>query len=639
MLLVGDKGATLVLLLILCSVLATLPNIGIVEASGTIYIRADGTVEGTDKIQRNGNVYTLTDNIYDSIVVQKDNIVVDGAGYTLQGNGNYIGIHLQERNSITVRNVRIRGFSTGIMLWGSSNTIIGNTITNNDNGVDIPPHSNYNTVSGNSITNNNDFGIRLGYLADNNNIHGNNIVNNANGIWLWRSSNYNTISGNNIMNSDYGIKLEDSSNNNAIYENTIVNNANGIILAPSSTTSLAPPSNNNIHRNNIANNDVGIKLKDSPNNNIHGNNITDNKDFGILLHDSPNNTIYENNIIANNQGIHLSGGWPTYAPNNKIFGNNVTKNGVGISFFSTSNSVLKNNNMVDNEQNFFVTGLELSHFIHVVDTSNTVNGKPMYYWVNERDKTVPSNAGYVALINCKNVTVQNLELANDVQGVLLTYTTNSTIAKNIMTNSGVGIRLDHSSRNTIDANTITNNGCGIEFVESSSNNIHGNYIVNNSKGIYLYFAPNNTIFENLIEDNHIGLSFFSIYISSSGNLIYNNNLINNTQQVDFSYVLFGGDAANIWDSGEIGNYWSNYNGTDTNHDGIGDTPYIINDYNQDNYPLVNPVVIPEFPDTTPHTSESFPTTWIVAATVIIAVVGTALLIYFRRSKNTGKIKK
>ena len=84
-LLVGDRGASLFLLLILCSILVTLPNIGMVEASGTIYIRADGNVEGTDKIQRDGNVYTFTDNIYEPLVVEKDNIVVDGAGYSIEG--------------------------------------------------------------------------------------------------------------------------------------------------------------------------------------------------------------------------------------------------------------------------------------------------------------------------------------------------------------------------------------------------------------------------------------------------------------------------------------------------------------------------------------------------------------------------
>jgi hypothetical protein len=51
---------------------------------------------------------------------------------------------------------------------------------------------------------------------------------------------------------------------------------------------------------------------------------------------------------------------------------------------------------------------------------------------------------------------------------------------------------------------------------------------------------------------------------------------------------------NIWDNGTTGNYWSDYVGQDVNNDGIGDSPYIINENNQDNYPLMEPTVIPEF---------------------------------------------
>ena len=59
---------------------------GLVRANGIIYIRADGSVEGTDKILKDGDLYTFTDNIINqSIIVEKDNVVVDGAGYTLGG--------------------------------------------------------------------------------------------------------------------------------------------------------------------------------------------------------------------------------------------------------------------------------------------------------------------------------------------------------------------------------------------------------------------------------------------------------------------------------------------------------------------------------------------------------------------------
>ena len=59
------------------------------EAAGTIYIRADGSIDPpTAPISRDGDTYTFTDNIYDSIVIQRGDVVVDGAGYTLQGTGS-----------------------------------------------------------------------------------------------------------------------------------------------------------------------------------------------------------------------------------------------------------------------------------------------------------------------------------------------------------------------------------------------------------------------------------------------------------------------------------------------------------------------------------------------------------------------
>src|SRR3990170_8806158 len=61
---------------------------------GSVYIADDGSVVGTNTIQRNGNIYTLTANISGGIQVQKSNILIDGAGYTVQGNGNGTGIDL-----------------------------------------------------------------------------------------------------------------------------------------------------------------------------------------------------------------------------------------------------------------------------------------------------------------------------------------------------------------------------------------------------------------------------------------------------------------------------------------------------------------------------------------------------------------
>jgi len=87
-------------------------NIQTIKASGTIYITADGSVDpDTAPISSVDNItYIFTDNIYDEIVVERDYIVVDGAGYTLQGTGSEIGIYLLLRSNVTIKNMEIKNF-------------------------------------------------------------------------------------------------------------------------------------------------------------------------------------------------------------------------------------------------------------------------------------------------------------------------------------------------------------------------------------------------------------------------------------------------------------------------------------------------------------------------------------------------
>jgi parallel beta-helix repeat protein len=194
----------IMLTLLLISMLTLAVNIPPVKASGTIYIRADGSIDPpTAPISTTDYItYTFTDNIYDSIVIERNHIVVDGAGYTLQGVEAYDskGIYLSGRYDVTIKNTNIKNFSYGICLEGSF----------------------YNIISGNNITNN-EYGIRLYYFSNYNSIVGNNITNNVKGIGLCTDSDYNSISGNNIINNSCGIYLEYSSLNE-FYHNNIINN-------------------------------------------------------------------------------------------------------------------------------------------------------------------------------------------------------------------------------------------------------------------------------------------------------------------------------------------------------------------------------------------------------------------------------
>jgi len=121
-------------------------------------------------------------------------------------------------------------------------------------------------------------------------------------------------------------------------------------------------------------------------------------------------------------------------------------------------------------------------------------------------------------------------------------------------------------------------------------------------------------------------------------MISNNNYVNNTIQFSANedYYLTWGGSRSINTVSQ--NYWSNYNGTDADGDGIGDTTYIIDAYNADHYPLMKPIAIPELPDGADNNgsdkTEPFPTLTVLAVSItVVALVAVSLLVYFKRRKR------
>jgi parallel beta-helix repeat protein len=175
-------------------------------------------------------------------------------------------------------------------------------------------------------------------------------------------------------------------------------------------------------------------------------------------------------------------------------------------------------------------------------------------------------------------------------GINLSLRTNVTIVNVEIENFVSGVYLYSSNQNNVSQNNITgNSGYGIYFYSSSNNNVLGNSITANTFGVFLDSSSNNNIFENKIQSNSEG-----VYAQNSqNNEILHNNFIDNTEQAHAEA------SANVWDGGypSGGNYRNDYSGTDhrcgpnqdhSGSDGMGDTPYIIDSNNQDNYPLMNP---------------------------------------------------
>jgi len=94
------------------------------------------------------------------------------------------------------------------------------------------------------------------------------------------------------------------------------------------------------------------------------------------------------------------------------------------------------------------------------------------------------------------------------------------------------------------------------------------------------------------------LVFISVLLPQDNN-IYHNTFNGNLWQT----YIESSSTDNLWDDGypSGGNFWSDYSGIDAYYgpsqnkigsDGIGDTPYVIDTNNVDNYPLMNPWVAP-----------------------------------------------
>jgi len=500
-----EKSASvLVVLLFLSVVLVSLPQIEMVKAEETIYIRADGTVEGTDKIHRNGNVYTLTDNIdvYKGSVpfgagikVERNDVVIDGGGYSIQAREYvYSGIDLAGRSNVTIKNMQIRDFNHGFRLAGSSG----------------------NTISGNDISGTSDNGYPI----------------------VWKSSN-NDIIGNNITAYEYGVFF-------------------------------------------------------------------------------------------------------MFSYNNTLLGNEITNNECGVYFEHSSNNVLRNNHLNENKESIHLVFHDLSDVVHDIDASNTIDGKPVYYWVNQQNKVVPADAGFVGIINCTNITVQNLNLTNNPEGILLVSTTDSIITHNNIENSGTGLSIKNSQNVTVIGNHVTgisvvgsnsiviirndvanSRGVGISLTDSKGVIVSGNNITANSNGgVKLLFSNGNNVSHNCIADNqYAGIDIVghnilfcsenrfigNTLIENNGwgirlsgaenNTFYHNNFIDNkvSDGLQVSNPWFWGHPEkNVWDNGFEGNYWSDYvtrypNATEIDGSGIGNTPFVVNEVNVDRYPLMVPI--------------------------------------------------
>jgi parallel beta-helix repeat protein len=419
------------------------------------------------------------------------------------------------------------------------------------------------------------------------------------GIELYRVDNSQLVENNCSFNRR-GIHLTDG-NNHTISGNTVNNNTReGIYL----TVSIYSSVNNTISGNTANNNPSGIHLSSSNYNNITGN-FVNNNNVGIWVEDCYKINVLGNIVNNNDLGIMLSDA------NHTVSGNIMNECGLGVSSASSIEELCSYN----------------------IDTTNLVNGKPLYYECDETHlgSSDFTNAGQVILVNCTDSIISNLDFSfcsngiaiyycsgitilgnngfNQIIGIMLFYSYNNTISENIESsnenygiyiavgdnntvigntanyNNDYGIYLSSSNNNTLSGNIAnSNNNDGISLDRSDYNTISGNTVNSNEIGIRLDESNNNTVTQNMIKGNNGGLWIEALpgLFDSSENSIFLNCFIDNNNNA------YDEGTNNYWDNGIKGNYWSDYTGSDAGGDGIGDVPYNITGPagSQDNFPLM-----------------------------------------------------
>lgn len=381
------------------------------------------------------------------------------------------------------------------------------------------------------------------------------IKSNFYGIYL-KNCSLSTVNGSFFENNNLAVWFESSKYirftcNHLVWnygQSVTVHNCESIFLSnnmiknnPAYGIYLNKTNQSTVSANNISFVCEGIVLNQSCNNSLTSNLISETGPYGIYLNYSKTNLIEQNILIRNEIALQLWG-----ASGNIISNNSLLKNKFGILLWYSGKNTLANNALCDNLWSIGVHGRYLNDFVNEFDSSNTVNGFPVYYWVSRNGGNIRGNAGFVAVVNSTNVLIERVNIKNNFQGILLAFT----------------------NFTSIDNVELTLNWHGLFLVNSHKNTVSRSNLISNIFHFYIY--------------------------NSNGNLFYHNNFVGEKQ-----YYVY--NSRNYWDSGypKGGNFWSWHNSSDYymgeqqnefGSDGILDTPFSIND-DLDRYPLTNPVIV------------------------------------------------
>ena len=244
--------------------------------------------------------------------------------------------------------------------------------------------------------------------------------------------------------------------------------------------------------------------------------IIDGNQEGCTIHVASENTLIENFTIIGGgydqddfvnffrAGIRITGSHTT------IRNNILRKNCLGISGVRVTNLTIKDNTFIEDGVGFTPyendgrPELKIDYFLHTID-NNTVNGKPLYYFYNEKDTVIDSwEMGQLLLVNCTNVHIKNVSISKTDWGLVFAFCNHCVTERCTLFNNSLALWTLQSNNNVFECNNI-------------SNNYHRGVVID-------YYSK-----YNKVTHNSIGKTFCGVEIEwwSNANLITKNNFLDN----------------------------------------------------------------------------------------------------------------
>ncbi len=370
------------------------------------------------------------------------------------------------------------------------------------------------------------------YAVKDCNISANMLSNNYCGLYVIDSKNC-TLDSNRAESNSYGIYLS-WVEGNTLRNNTMENNSYNFAFPRASAEQDIDESNTVegrpvyylVNESNLvldSGSDAGtVYCINCQNMTVRDLNLSGNS-YGLYFYNTVDSLVENTSSSDNGYGFYISS-----SSGLNFTDNNASSNSYGLYIADSEWDSLSGNRMNENTCNFGIAGNCTSQKVPEIESSNLLDGKPLYILSGVSDHVLgaETDAGSVCLLNCTNISVRDLVFRNESYGIYLYGTEGAVIENNTYSNNRYGVYLSDSGNSIVQGSKFSGNSYGIYLTTSSGNFLVNNTMSGNSEyGIYLSESRNNTINGNNASGSYAGINAdYSDNNTFMGNIASGNDL-------------------------------------------------------------------------------------------------------------------